>query len=137
MVTIASTASGGFGYEETCPAYSSHLPQVFGPPLWWMLHTTAATFPVNPDPLRRSECVSFLSSLPSMIPCASCGDHLRKELEKRDLHAACAGKESLSQMWCEVHNVVNVRTGKPLMDCSGVVKEYDRVPICNPWDVFS
>lgn len=137
MVTISSTVNGGSGYEETCLAYSSHLPEVFGPPIWWMLHTTAATYPAAPEPQQRAECTSFLRSLPSMIPCRHCGNHLREELAQRDLDAACADSESLSQMWCKVHNAVNVRTGKPLMDCSVVVEEYATVPICNPLDAFS
>ena len=71
-----------------------------------------------------------------MLPCASCGAHLREEIARRDAQEACASKESLSQMWCEIHNAVNARTGKPLMDCALVIEDYATVPICNPLDSF-
>ena len=137
MVTISSTVTGGSGYEEMCLAYSSSLPEVFGPPMWWFLHTTAATYPTSPDLERRAECTSFLRSLPGMIPCAKCGEHLRDELMHRDTAAACTNRESLAQMWCDIHNNVNIRTGKALMDCSVVIEEYAMVPICNPLDAFA
>ena len=137
MLSLASTVSGGAGYEDSCLAYSASLPEVFGPPLWWVIHTTAATYPKAPDPQRQEECVSFVQALPGMVPCSACGAHLRSELAQHDIAAACASSKALSHMWCRVHNAVNARLGKPLMDCNLVQEEYETVPICNPLDAFA
>ena len=127
---IASSFQGGSGYENVCLSYSSALPEIFGPGIWWTLHTTASTYPSNPSPDKQKACIAFVSSLPSMLPCQSCNDHLTNELQNIDLPHACQSGENLSRMWCAVHNAVNQRTNKPLMDCEGVYKEYQTVPVC-------
>uniref|UniRef100_A0A6C0BZT3 thiol oxidase n=1 Tax=viral metagenome TaxID=1070528 RepID=A0A6C0BZT3_9ZZZZ len=65
-----------------------------------------------------------------MLPCQTCSHHLAKELGNLDVSAACESGENLSRMWCAVHNAVNQRTNKPLMDCEGVHREYQTVPVC-------
>lgn len=127
---IDSSFEGGSGYEDKCLSYSAKLPQIFGPGIWWTLHTTASTYPTNPDPETFKGCVAFVNSVPSMLPCKQCKEHLREELSKRDVHAACSNAEDLSQMWCSIHNVVNKRNGKPLMDCNTIHEEYATVPVC-------
>lgn len=127
---IHSSFEGGAGYEDTCPSYPARLPEIFGPGIWWTLHTTASTYPDDPDPERQRECVSFVSSLPAMIPCNACSGHFRGELATSDISKACSNGEELSRMWCTVHNAVNARLGKPLMDCNAVREEYLHVPVC-------
>lgn len=131
---IAASFEGGVGYEDTCLSYSAALPEIFGPGIWWTLHTTASTYPTNPDADKQEGCIAFVSSLPSMLPCQSCRDHLAKELQNHDIPAACADGERLSHMWCQIHNAVNARNNKPLMDCDGVREEYLTVPVCSKSD---
>ena len=131
---LSSTAIGGSGYP--CREFSASLPEVFGPGIWWTLHTIASVYPESADGQRRQACEQFVGAIPAMLPCRVCGDHLREELEQRDVGAACAGSEELSTMWCEVHNSVNARLGKPVADCALARERYSAVSICNAEDVF-
>ena len=131
---VSSTATGGCGYA--CPEFPASLPEIFGPGIWWTLHTTASVYPEFADAQQRQECERFVASIPAMLPCRACGDHLRKELKQRDIGAACAGSENLSMLWCDVHNSVNARLGKPLADCTQARKRYSAVSICNAKEVF-
>ena len=117
-------ASCALGADASHVASTGRSPGVFGPPMWRVLHTSAALYPSSPEPKRIAECASFVRGLPSIIPCDGCAKNLRSELAGRDEFLACASGESLSQMWCEVHNAVNVRTSKPLVDCSQVQDMY-------------
>ena len=56
----------GAGYESSCLAYPASLPEVFGPAVWWSVHTMAAAFPEYPSPERRSACAQFVRGLPGM-----------------------------------------------------------------------
>ena len=136
-MNISASATGGAGLEESCLAYSAALPEVFGPPLWWTLHTTASTYPDAPSPRRREECTRFIESLPALVPCAGCGAHLRAEIGRRDVPSACANANALTDVWCDIHNAVNGRIGKPLMDCSQAREEYRTVPVCNAVEALS
>ena len=127
---IYSGIKGGAGYEEQCLSYPASLPEVFGPGIWWVLHTTASVYPNNPEESKRAECEQFVNSLPSMIPCTACARHCREEMSKQDIAKACSSGDELSNFWCSVHNAVNARLDKPLMDCASAREEYSTVPVC-------
>lgn len=107
---------------------STSSPEVFGPAIWWTLHATASAYPDEPSASQRADCASLARALPSLLPCLSCGEHLREELSLRDLASACASGERLSAFWCDVHNSVNARLGKVGVDCSQVRERYAWVP---------
>ncbi len=110
--------------QARAAAVPSALPEVFGPRIWWTLHATASAYPRFPDARRRAGCISFVGALPEVLPCPACGEHLREEIEKHDIGAACANGASLSRFWCDVHNAVNRRTGKVERDCATVQADY-------------
>lgn len=104
--------------------------EVFGPPLWFTLHTMAANYPDQAPASRRAACEGFLRNLPEMLPCGLCGRHLGNALAQQDLAAACSGRRSLAELLCGIHNEVNLRSGKPPEDCSQVVAQYFTSPMC-------
>ena len=112
--------------ENTLCTATNHTtkPNVFGPRYWWVLHTSAANFEDTPIDAAREACKKFVSGVPTMLPCSTCGQHLEHEIAKRDIHKACSSGENLSVFWCDVHNSVNSRLGKPLYDCSQVRSQY-------------
>lgn len=132
MLALSANVQGGAGHERTCLAYPASLPEIFGPGVWWSVHTMAATYPEHPSAERRAACAQFVRGLPGMLPCAACGAHLSEELRNVDVESACGGGGALSLMWCDLHNRVNQRLNKPLMNCGAVQGEYSVVPVCNP-----
>jgi FAD-linked sulfhydryl oxidase len=131
MLAVPASAVGGSGFEDVCLSYPSHLPEIFGPPMWWTIHTMASGYPEKPSAQKQADCEAFVRALPGMLPCSACGIHLREELANRDIPLACSSNTALSLLWCEVHNTVNERLGKPVVDCARAQSEYSLVPICN------
>jgi hypothetical protein len=132
MLSLSANVQGGAGHESACLAYPASLPEIFGPVVWWSVHTMAATYPESASPERTDSCAQFVRGLPGMLPCSACGAHLSEELRSVDVESACGGGRALSLMWCDVHNRVNRRLGKPLMNCADAQSEYGAVPVCNP-----
>jgi len=91
----------------------------------------ASAYPDEPSLARREACESLARALPEMLPCGACGINLQLELALRDVHEACASADKLCDFWCQIHNDVNQRLGKPCMDCKDAREEYRTVPVCN------
>lgn len=51
--------------------------QFWGPDIWSGIHIFAASY----KPSAASSFKSYINSLPDLLPCPSCGEHLRKNLE--------------------------------------------------------
>jgi len=129
MFCVKASGSGGPCFSD-CPLVSSSSAEAFGPPLWFTLHTMAANYPEIAQEARQSVCAAFLDALPEMLPCARCGAHLREALTQRSVSEACSSREGLAALFCDIHNEVNDRSGKERMDCSSVVAQYARTPLC-------
>ena len=132
MLAIPGSIEGGAGRETNCFSYSAELPEVFGPPLWHVLHALAAIYPDSPDAGKVLACTAFVESLPALLPCGECSEHLAQVLSRTDVLRACSSGAELSTMWCRLHNQVNERLGKPQMDCTQARDHYADVPVCNP-----
>ena len=82
----------------------------------------AAYYPDDPTPAQQQQMSAFINALGEFYPCDECAGHLRKELVK---HPPQVGdSQSLSQWACRLHNLVNVRLGKPEFDCSKVFQRW-------------
>jgi Erv1 / Alr family len=130
MFALEATSCKGPGFADCCPQVSASSPEVFGPPLWFSLHTMASKYPENPSTLKRTSCVQFLRSLPELLPCEDCGDHFRIFMQSADLDDACGSRAGLSRLMCHAHNGVNSRTGKEAFPCEGVIERYATSALC-------
>jgi hypothetical protein len=73
---------------------------------------------------------AFIAALGEFYPCSECRRHLVKELVKHPPQVGSA--EELSQWACRLHNLVNVRLGKPEFDCSRVTERWRDGPKDDP-----
>ena len=129
MFALEAASCKGPGFAA-CPRVAASSPEVFGPPLWFSLHTMAARYPEQPDATTAKACVQVFEALPRLLPCADCGQHFRSFLEASDLTEACSGREQLAQLLCHAHNTVNARLGKETHACEDVVERYASSPLC-------
>lgn len=134
MFALEATSCKGPGFADCCPQVSSSSPEVFGPPLWFSLHTMAAKYPEAPPASKQQACSAFVTALPEMLPCDDCSDHFKAFLEESDLTEACSSREKLSELLCRAHNKVNERLGKPTVQCEGVIGRYASSALCPPSD---
>ena len=54
--------------------------RVWGPTMWFFLHTMAANYPVTPTAAQRRDHVKFLGSLGAVLPCRHYRDNFRANL---------------------------------------------------------
>lgn len=83
--------------------------RVWGPHAWHFLHSVAETY----DPSKRKSFLDFVRSLPDLLPCSVCGDHLREHLASMDVEAAAGSRQDVSDFMWDLHNRVNADIGKP------------------------
>ncbi|SCV74995.1 BQ2448_8024 [Microbotryum intermedium] len=116
--TLAATSTTtGTPSTTDCPPDVEQL----GRYTWTFLHTTASYFPPSPSAHQRTSMLSLLHSLPTLYPCRMCADELGKYIQQHPPEQAVnAGRSSLEQWLCQVHNEVNERLGKTPFNCDNV-----------------
>jgi FAD-linked sulfhydryl oxidase len=129
MFALEAASCKGPGFAA-CPRVAASSPEVFGPPLWFSLHTIAARYPERPDAATANACVQVFEALPRLLPCEDCGRHFGAFLQASDLRQACGGREALAQLLCHAHNDVNARLGKEAQTCEDMVERYGSSPHC-------
>jgi len=130
MFALEATSCKGPGFRDCCPQVSASSPEVFGPPMWFSLHTMAAKYPQVPDASKRASCVQMLKVLPDLLPCEECSNHFRAFVETIDLEDVCSSRDKFSSLMCCAHNDVNSRTGKDIFPCDAVIERYSTSALC-------
>lgn len=101
-----------------CPADSAEL----GNSTWTFLHTMAAYYPEKASDEDKKTMNGLIDGLGKFYPCNECATHLRKEIKTNP--PFLEGSKELSKWFCNVHNEVNIRQGKPTFDCSMVLERW-------------
>lgn len=81
-------------------------PKVWGPKVWYILHTSALTLYTIE---ARQRCVRNL-----VVPCGTCRTHWKKVLE--DFPPIYSGISSFFAWSVNAHNAVNWQLGSPILD---------------------
>lgn len=102
---------------DTIQYASSSDPEVWGPSFWFILHNGAAKYPINASPLYAERMKGFILGIPVMIPCEKCSDHATAYIESNwyRIDDIVLGRKKLFNFFCDFHNVLNRRYGKPEM----------------------
>lgn len=88
---------------------------------WRFLHPITFAF----DPKKKQKYKTFFETLPDVLPCRTCGEHFRQNLNKHLLEPALTNKESLSRWLVTMHNEVNSQRRKPILDYETVRRHYE------------
>ncbi|GAA5923389.1 flavin-linked sulfhydryl oxidase [Sporobolomyces koalae] len=83
---------------------------------WKLLHTMAARFPERPTNSEREAFKSFLYLFSRLYPCGECAAEFQALLKKHPPQTS--SRSAASFHLCHLHNLVNLRLGKPEFDCS-------------------
>jgi hypothetical protein len=96
-------------------------PELFGPSFWGALHY-ACLVPENPDKVKE-----FIALYPYVLPCIGCREHFNQVLQEFPIPAEDDSK-TLFEWSVMVHNLVNVRLGKPEFTAEEAIKHWGRLP---------
>lgn len=80
-------------------------PEKWGPYFWGVIHLGCLTGSITPE---------FIAMYPSVIPCGMCGQHFA-ELLKEYPFPDSRDPVILFEWSVHAHNIVNSRTGKPIL----------------------
>ncbi|KAH7043597.1 putative FAD dependent sulfhydryl oxidase Erv2 [Linnemannia elongata] len=89
---------------------------------WKLLHTMASRYPLKPKPDERAAIKQWIYLLSRLYPCGECADHFQEMLKQHPPQTS--SRASLSNWACSIHNIVNIRLGKPEFDCSTLADVY-------------
>lgn len=101
-------------------------PKVWGPSYWYTLHTSAAFYPLEANPIVKDRMKNRILAIPYEIPCSNCRIHAINFIEKhRDgLDKIVSGRHELGAFYVDFHNQVNKRYNKPLWTYEQAYKLY-------------
>lgn len=92
-------------------------PQTWGPGVWFLLHTSALSYPQKPTDADKRHYLAFLTSLQHVLPCEGCRKGYAAIVSSGPFkltRAVVADRWSLFKWTVAVHNVVNAKVGKPV-----------------------
>jgi hypothetical protein len=90
----------------------------WGPRFWTFLHQICFSFPENPTSIEKLIYKQILVCFVKMIPCPSCQKHFIELLNKYPVDNSMTSRETLILWANTIHNKVNKRLGKPIIDLS-------------------
>ena len=99
-------------------------PIVWGPKLWFSLHTMTFNYPENPTEIDKRNYYDFFINLKNVIPCAKCSQHYGEHLENNPLSPNLDKKELFVKWLIDLHNDVNKSLNKRLYSYDEVIKIY-------------
>ena len=99
-------------------------PKIWGPKLWFVIHTVALNYPDNPTYQDKRNHEDFFNHLVYMIPCDKCRIHYRQRLDKYPIIQHLDNSDKLFRYTITLHNDVNKMLNKPEMDYDQVIKYY-------------
>jgi hypothetical protein len=87
-------------------------PEIWGPRLWFFLHTISFNYPDNPsfDDMKRHQ--DFYENIVFIIPCKVCSQHYSEHLHKNP--PKLSSKKELIKWTIDLHNSVNQTLDKKI-----------------------
>lgn len=98
--------------KSQCPLDKDEL----GRASWSLFHTMAAYYPEKPTNEEQLQMKNLINSLARFYPCETCAKDFKKDIKENPPRTE--NRLELSRWWCNMHNKVNKKLGKPLFDCS-------------------
>lgn len=99
-------------------------PDVWGPHFWFVLHTMAITYPVNPNETTKKKYYDFLTNVPLFLPIANMGNVFSQLLDKYPVTPYLDSRESFVRWVNFIHNKINEQLQKPQLSVEESLQAY-------------
>ena len=100
-------------------------PKIWGPHAWIFLHTITLNYPENPNQIEKQNYKSFFESLSKILPCDNCREHYSENIE--NIPIDLQSRESLVQWLFTIHNKVNQKNNKQLVNYDDFINKYSEL----------
>ena len=87
-------------------------PKVWGPHYWFVLHTIAISYPINPNKIMKKKMYDFIQNLPIFLPIEEIGNNFSKFLNKYPVTPYLDSRKSLMRWVNFIHNKINISLNK-------------------------
>ncbi len=94
----------------------------WGPDLWRGIHSVIRFYPEEPSETERESYKLFLMSLAKVLPCDRCKEHFSEFLKNVNFSELLMNQFTLVKGIIELHNDINKRNGKPIMEYQDALK---------------
>ena len=89
------------------------MTSVWGPPLWYSLHTISFNYPVKPSKEDKINYYNFFLNLKNVLPCRYCRENLAKNFKKLKFgKSVFKSRDTLSRWLYNLHEEINCMLGK-------------------------
>ena len=83
-------------------------PNVWGPSAWNIIHGLAYIYSENPTKKLQKEYKAFFKTLPIILPCEICREHLKEYYKKHTINSIFQSKKKLMNYTIDLHNFIRV-----------------------------
>ena len=99
-------------------------PRVFGPHMWFTLHTISFFYPEHPTSSDMLTYKEFFVRFSNFIPCKLCSKHYDLYIHNYPIDGYLNSRESLARWVVNLHNSVNRRLHKTEIPFDQVLRMY-------------
>lgn len=98
-------------------------PETWGPHGWKFIHYVTLGYPKDPTVEDKRKYKNFFYSIKDILPCSLCSTHYTENLIKNDLtDDVMNNRDNLIRWGIDMHNIVNERLNKPIIEYSDAIK---------------
>ncbi len=100
---------------------------IWGPHLWFSLHTISFTYPLKPKDEDKKNYQDFFTQLQHVIPCSVCKKNYKRHLQEFPVNNHLNSRKDIVYWVIDLHNMVNSETGKRVISYEDALKRYEDV----------
>ncbi len=97
---------------------------IWGPHLWFSLHTISFTYPLKPKDDDKENYKNFFTELQHVIPCSVCKKNYIRHLKEFPVNEHLNSRKDIVYWVIDLHNMVNSETGKRVLSYDEALKRY-------------
>lgn len=99
-------------------------PTIWGPKLWFFIHTLALNYPDSPTYNDKRSIEEFFNNLKHTLPCEKCKQHYIQRLETSPIINHLHNRSQLFKYTVDLHNQVNASLDKKIYSYEEALEIY-------------
>ena len=102
-------------------------PTIWGPHLWFYMHTLSFNYPVYPNDNDKKDYYNFFLNLTKILPCIKCKTHFKDFFDKNPIEPYLINRDKLIEWVMNAHNNVNKLNNKTEWTLDDVFTHYQNI----------